>query len=215
MYLLKRIKALRGGDCVTLSLTDAQNEKNSLMVNISAEQFETFRRGAGGDIYDGLPVDESTLEMLESMQNLYEAVTRGITILSYGACSERRMAVKLEQKGFDRAAAHAAAAYLSDHGYIDDKAQALAFAKTCLRKLYGPSRIKAELYSHGFTKETSEEALESLEAEVDYHSNCAALLEKEWGSPPFEPEILPKIAAQMQRYGYSYSDFKKAVANKD
>ena len=141
---------------------------------------------------------------------LCAAIRRGLSILSCGDQSARRLAYKLTVKGVDREVAEKAAAYLVDKGYIREENTARRRAEQSLRKLYGPRRIREDLRSLGFSPEAVEETMESLAA-VDFCENCQKAMAKKYGEIPADRGERQRIIAAVMRLGYDMDTVREAM----
>ena len=139
------------------------------------------------------------------------AVKKGLYLLGYGSCSERTLIRKLMSKGIARDIAQKAVAELERRGYLNEDADALREAEKCVAKRWGQRRLAAALREKGFTQESIQRALYSLEDQgVDYVQLCAErILDKESGAP-LDADTRRKMVASLQRYGFSVSEIQEA-----
>lgn len=181
-----------------------QNGENSetRVLPISVEQYRTLnlRRGA---------ITEECFEELERASRLCGAIRCGENLLSYGANSEKMLAVKIARHGFAREDALAAAEHLREIGLINEEADMRREVEKCLRKLWGASRIKAHLWEKGFSSETVN-ALETLLADIDFSKACAEMIRKHYGGAPQSSEEARRQTAALYRYGYRSEEIRRA-----
>ena len=149
-------------------------------------------------------------DLLVEAGKLCAAIRRGMGLLQYGDKSARRLAYKLTAKGIDRETAIAAAAYLSEKGYIREDDTARLRAEQGVRKGWGLRRICEDLRAQGFASEAIEEALDSL-SEVDFTENCAAVIRKKYGDVPEERPARQKMVAALMRLGYDSEEIREAM----
>lgn len=145
---------------------------------------------------------------------IYAAAKKGMDILAYGDNTERGLVIKLRERGFDRYTAEDAASYLAENGYIDEKS---FLARTVSRladvKLYGKSRIKAELNKKGFSREVTSENLDELLYEIDFEENLYRLISKKCDIDSLsDVKYRESLYAAMYRYGYSPGETKTAIS---
>lgn len=153
------------------------------------------------------------LDAIEYSSEVWRAVKKGLDILSFADNTRLTMIKKLRERGFDKYTAEDAADYLVRYGYIDEKRLlGLLVDKLANSKLYGVSRIKAELYKKGLSREVLDEHLDAMLSEVDFKENLIRLLRKKCDfSRIHEQKYRESVYAAMYRYGYSVSDTRAAI----
>lgn len=144
---------------------------------------------------------------------IYAAAKKGMDILAYGDNTERGLVSKLRQRGFDKYISEDAALYLAENGYIDEKSY---LSRTVQRladvKLYGKSRIKAELVKKGFSRDVISENLPELFAWIDFEENLYKLVSKKCDIESLsDPKYRESFYGAMYRYGYSPGETKEAI----
>ncbi len=194
--------------CVTLELTgegEGQVQRESFVVSSRQYLMLCPQKGeCSMEIYD---------EIAHAAQ-VFSALKRGISVLSFGSCSEKALIAKLISKGFDREIAAEAAGELVSRGLLDAKSDAYREVQKQVAKLWGEKRIVAELYAKGYSQETISGAMSALaEDGVDYIENCRALINKKYGELPSEPMLRKKAISSLVRYGYTVSQIKEAVSS--
>lgn len=189
---------------VVLSVPNAEGGKPSrVRLHLLVEQYADL----------GVKVGEITPEQADILLEagkLCAAVRRGMGLLQYGDKSARRLAYKLTAKGIDRETATAAAAYLSEKGYIREDDTARLRAEQGVRKGWGLRRICEDLRAQGFTSDAVEDAVEAL-SEVDFVGNCAAVIRKKYGDLPDDRAARQKLMAAMMRLGYDSEEIREAM----
>ena len=155
-------------------------------------------------------ISEEIYERLEAASRLCEALRCGENLLSYGANSVQMLTGKLVRRGFSKENAQRAAEKLQSMGLIDEAGDRRRAVEKCLRKLWGSKRIRAHLWGRGFGSEAME-GLEEILAEVDFVSNCKAMIQKHYGVIPTEIGEQRKMIASLTRYGYSLGEIKAAL----
>lgn len=161
----------------------------------------------------GALIDEESFDRLEKMSKQCKAIKKGSDLLSYSASSERRLAQRLKSKGFDKESAEFAASKLKTMGAINEKIDVERALNVYLKKLWGKKRIYKELCAKGYEREYIISALDEVDGEV-FEENCALLLKKKYKILPSDPAEQKKIIAALIRYGYSFSEIKKAMQTK-
>ena len=141
---------------------------------------------------------------------LEAALLKAQEFLGYGAMSSRRLSQKLLQRGFGEGTVEAAIDYLQDHGFMREGEDAVRFAEQGVRKLWGPRRIREDLYARRFSETAIEEAMENLET-LDFETNCAKVITKKYGCVPDDLSEIKKMMAALMRMGYTVTQIKAAM----
>ena len=141
---------------------------------------------------------------------LCDAIRKGIELLGYGAMSRRRLSQKLTLRKMDAETVSAALDYLETHGYLTETDDAIRFAEQGVKKLWGPRRIKEDLFARGFPSEAVSDAMASLE-EVDFSENCARVIVKKYGACPTDYAQRRKMIAALMRLGYTSDHIREAM----
>ncbi len=190
-----------------------KSEKHEDTVNFTVSSkmlFDIGNIGMGSIPYE---LTEAQFDSLEYSAKLWEAVKKGIDIISYGDNTKSKLILKLRGRGFDRDISEDAADYLAEMGYIDEKRMLeRAVHQLADVKLYGKSRIKSELYKKGISREVMDEYLDELLEEVDFEANLCALVKKRCDFDMlYDCKYRESLYASMYRYGYSPSETRAAV----
>lgn len=192
-----------GGVCIKICISDGEHsERKSLAV--SEQDLADFGLCAGAEL------DVDTYERLEAAAERFEAMRRGMYLLSYGANSRHSLSVKLRRRGYDRQLAESVADELYRRGYINECADAEGVIRACLARKYGKKRIIAKLRERGYENKVICEAFCAFE-DVDYAANCAELIRKKYKVLPEDRAELDKLIGALVRYGYSYGEIKGAL----
>jgi len=165
--------------------------------------------------FDVLPyaLTKEKYDTLEYDASLWEAVRKGLDILSYGDNTRSVLITKLRQRGFDKYISEDAAEYICSLGYIDEKRILEKYVDQLANvKLYGRSRIKNELYKKGISREVLDNYLSDMLDEIDFEENLCCLIRKKCDySRLDDPKYRESLYAAMYRYGYSPSDTRAAI----
>ena len=155
--------------------------------------------------------DEKTYDTLLYASQIHTAVKQGLSILSYGICSENALIRKLISRGNSRDIAEIATEELKQNGYIDQDEDAAREAERGAIKLWGKLRITASLREKGYSDDSIRYALTYLRASgVDYIENCAVLIRRRWRKIPSDPIERKKMVAAVMRYGYTTDEIRAA-----
>ena len=157
--------------------------------------------------------DTVTFDSVAHEAEVWSCVKKGMSLLGYGACSEKALMAKLVSKGFGRPTAEEAVEHIVARGLICAEEDATREAQRRVAKLWGRRRIIAALYEKGYSSEAVSAAMCSLEDEgVDFVQSCRRLIEKRYGGVPVDAAEIKKMTASLQRYGYSISEIKQAAS---
>ena len=204
---------------ITIRSLHAQNEGSEIVVRlllehgehreerrllITTEQYYELKLSRG-------VITEEMFDRIEEASVLCNAIRSGEHLLSYGANSVQMLSQKLMRRGFSRNVALSAAQRLQEMGLIDEQNDLRREMEKCLRKLWGAKRIGAHLWSRGFAADAMAE-LPTLLEEVDFVSNCAALIGKHYVGIPTDPDERRHMIASLSRYGYSIGEIRAAIA---
>lgn len=192
-----------GGICIKICISDGEHSERKSLV-VSEEDFADLRLCVGAEL------DTDVYEQLDAAAECFEAMRRGMYLLSYGANSRSSLAVKLRRRGYDKQLAEHVAEQLYRRGYINECADAEGVIRACLAKKYGKKRIIVKLRERGYDNEVIETAFESF-GEVDYTANCAELIRKKYKCLPEDRDAIDKLIGALVRYGYSYGEIKGAL----
>ncbi len=142
---------------------------------------------------------------------LYRATKKGLSILSYGASSQKALQRKLMMKGFSKDIAARAVKELAAEGYINEESDALREAERSAAKLWGKKRIAAHLYEKGFSDKAVKSAIYGIEdSGVDFTELCAERIRRTSDGIPEDQRERQKLIASLIRYGFSMSEIKVA-----
>lgn len=185
---------------LSISLSSGENSEERELT-ISADKYFSL-----GKPVAGTELDEAFYEVLEDEAKLYDAVNRGLYLLSFGDNNQFQLVRKLRERGHSKEHAVQAAQYLASRGYINEDEQILErILYLANKKLYGKRRIISELYSKGYSKELISEAFCVCEDDIDFEQNKQQLLLQKFGSSKPKPNDRAeynKIMGFLFRYGY-------------
>lgn len=196
------LKPKGGGDEVELcvSLSNGSNVEHRSFTVAARMLFELGNIGAGVLPY---ALTEEQFDTLEYDERLWEAVKRGLGLLSYADSSARRLAEKLRARGFDAEISAAAAEYLSSLGYIDEASQLEREVRRLADKGYGRARIRQELFRKGISGDILSERLDALLDEIDFDGLLAIQLRKKLDLTRLsDARYREALTASMYRLGY-------------
>ena len=158
--------------------------------------------------------DRETYDAVSHASEVWHAVKKAVSCLSYGACSEKALRLKLVSKGYDKYIAAEAVDEICSMGLLRADDDAAREAERMAAKLWGKKRISAGLYAKGYSDGAVAHALRHLDSiGVDYEENCKRLLKKRYGATIGDREEERKVFAALMRYGYTSSEIRSAMAN--
>lgn len=201
------LRAVNNGDeiCVTAEISNGENKEIKRLF-LLAGQYSSLH----------IKKEEISTERFDEIARAAEiasAFKKGLFLLGYGACSEKKLKFKLKTKGFSDDIAAEAVRMIAAKGFINEVSDASHEVEKCLSKLWGRKRIVAHLYTKGFSKEAVDQACLLLDT-VDFTENCKALINRDHAAQLMAARddiaVMSKLCASLQRMGYSFSEIKEA-----
>lgn len=159
--------------------------------------------------------EEADDEMLVFLSQKLKCLHYAAYLLDFGDKSKRALSDKLRKKGYAKDVCEAAVAVLEKNGLLDDERLcADKLNSLAIGKLYGPRRLKTELFAKGFGSSDIQNALD--ESDIDYDELLERLVEKltRHGIPQSEKE-LSLLKNKLVRYGYSYDRIARVLDDLD
>ena len=188
---------------VSVDISNGEHTQKEQLI-ISSTQYADFALKHG-------EIDEQAYDTILFASQIHTAIKQGLSILSYGICSENALIRKLISRGNSREIAEIATEELKQNGYIDQDEDAAREAERGAVKLWGKLRITASLREKGYSDDSIRYALTYLRASgVDYIENCATLIRRRWGEIPSDPAERRKMVAAVMRYGYTSDEIRAA-----
>ncbi len=130
------------------------------------------------------------------------AYDRGLSMLARREHSQRELRARLEQGGYDETEAGEAIKRLGEQKYQDDGRFGEMILRARIAQGYGPSRIRAELRSHGLVESAIRTLLD--QADADWNALARAQMRKKYGGKPATDHAeRGKRAAFLLRRGFS------------
>ncbi|WIG55686.1 MAG: hypothetical protein OJF61_001474 [Rhodanobacteraceae bacterium] len=116
--------------------------------------------------------------------------------------SQRELRARLEHAGCDEGESESALRTLQKQHYQDDERFGEMIVRARVGQGYGPTRVRAELRSHGLAETAIRALLDA--AETDWEASAAAQLRKKYGGKPAADHAeRGKRAAFLLRRGFS------------
>lgn len=201
---LKRLSTSGSGNVVRLDFEIIEGthlQRDSF--DILSEQYITLRPEKG-------IVDTATYDTLLEASQVCRCYLKALNILSFGDNNMYSLKVKLIRRGFSPEVAEKTVAMVAQKGYVCEENVAAAEVKKCISKLWGRTRILAQLHAKGFDSDSIDKAMLLVE-NTDFAENCYLLADKKFGRVPEEPRERQKMAASLARYGYGPDEIKFAM----
>ena len=189
---------------VTVAISNGEGSAEKRKFLLFTEQYLEL------GIRKGSLIDEAIFEELEKLAKSCRAIKKGTDLLFYSSSSRVRLAQRLRSKGIDGESAENAAEHLQKLGLINEKADVERQVASCLKKLWGKKRIYRELCAKGYDSDIVSFNI-SLIDEKALTQNCVMLIRKKYRVLPREQNEVKKMVASLMRYGYTFSEIKKAI----
>lgn len=165
---------------------------------------------AAAGFWVGQPISVSELQALAAREEARKARESALTLLGVRARSRKELRDRLLQKGYAPEAADEALASLERGGFVNDA----EFSEAWVRgrtggRLMGPNRLSAELRQKGVDRELIDQALQTIDPEMELDLALTVgrqKVEQFRGETPQEQrEGRRKLAALLQRRGFSWN----------
>ena len=208
MIIVKTILS-KGGSEVTLECEF--REKHTLT------RADAIRLGLFDLSEDDFPVEFSDDELIEFLAQKLKAIKYATYLLQFSDKSEKVLRRKMQEKDYSNEVIDEALSVMRSSGIISDENLCLKkYVSIANSKLYGPHRIKSELFSKGISSEDIKNA-EKL-ADIDFYELCKELCEKFLSSGRInlsDRQERDKFKAKLSRYGYGFDEINSALENLD
>jgi regulatory protein len=141
-----------------------------------------------------------------------EAYEAGVRLLAPRALSAHEVRSRLGRRGYPADEIGAAIEALSARGFLDDRALAYNVATTLAeRRLFGKSRVAAELARRGVAAEAIGEALERAFAGLDEDAMARKAAGRRAGADPNDKRARERTARSLLRRGFSRGAVARAL----
>ncbi len=161
---------------------------------------------------NGDEISEDELQLLLNKLEFDKLYDRALDLLAMRDHSKRELTDKLLKKcGFDkRPQVEDVCAKLEEHGFLDDRRFAFAYAEELIRNKHpAPSGLRAALFAKGIPREIVTEVMDSVE--IDTKAFINELLDTKYKNIDLTNETMRnRTFNALVRLGYSYSDIKSA-----
>ena len=198
---IRRLSFSADGSCafITFSLPGGAEEELCLL-------FEVYTAHVRGRCR----FTEEEYSSIKDMEEYSRAVLAGLRSLACTFSTRAELDRKLRAKRFSQRAREGAINYFCERGYIKEKEIMVREIKACLRKKYGPLRIKRRLISRGFSSAMTEKGMQKL-CGYDFTSVCLALAKKKAETLLLTDGWQRRMYSYLSSLGYAASDINYAV----
>ena len=159
-------------------------------------------------LYKGMDLSPELVVELQAAAQKSELKQAAARMASGRMLSKKEVRRRLTKKGADDAEAGELADWLESLGAVDDKGYAGVIARHYGGMGYGPGRVKQEFMRRGVPKELWEEALEQLPPSGEA---VQKFIVSKLRGRAMTPEDGRKLAAALQRRGFSWNDIRPAL----
>ena len=159
-------------------------------------------------LYQGLDLPPETLAALEAAARRSDTKRRGANMAAGRMLSKKELTSRLTRKGASPEDAADTADWLEELGAVDDAAYAGAIARHYGAMGCGAGRVRQELHRRGVPKELWDEALAQLPPPEDA---IRKFLRAKLRGRPLTPEDSRRMAAALQRQGFSWQDIRPTL----
>lgn len=166
---------------------------------------------------DDFPIEFQDEELIEHLSQKLKAIHYCNYLLSFSDKSVRVLRQKLKEKEYTQEVIDECLEVLQKNGVVNDNALCREkYLQIASSKLYGPARIKNELFAKGFSFEDIKNA--ESELELDFEELLTELCQKllKNGKTDLSDKVaLEKFKAKLIRYGYSFSQISSVLKSFD
>ena len=159
-------------------------------------------------LYKGMEVPTELAEELIKSGKSSENRVYAAHLASNRLISVREITEKLKNRGADEEEAAEIAEWLVQMGAVDDAAYAGVIVRHYAATGYGRGKIEQELRRHGIPKPLWDNALENLQ---DPAEAIEKFVRGKLKGKPLDREMSRKLAAALQRRGFSWSDVRPVL----
>lgn len=162
---------------------------------------------------DDFPIEFEDEETIAVLSQKLKAIRYALYLLGFSDKSESVLRKKMREKEYSNEIIDEALSVMRSGGYINDENLCLKkYISIANSKLYGPHRIKSELFSKGFTGEDIRNAEEN--ADIDFEELLICLCERLLGSGKInlsDRNEAAKFKAKLSRYGYGFDTINSVI----
>ncbi len=161
---------------------------------------------------EGMEIDRDTFTRIMYSSELRKASRRAMYLINEREYSYRQLFEKLKNN-YPEDICFKVCDLMAKKGYVNDRRFAKALVYNYMNcKLYGPRRVRDELYRRGIKGRTADEAIE--EAMEGLEERLLTLIERKYAHRLLDPQDrknTDKVKNALLRAGYEYGDIDRAV----
>ena len=203
--IIKKIYISKGGSEVTLECEFGEKYTITLA--------DAKRLGLYDLSDEDFPFEFHDESLLEFLSQKLKAIRYALYLLGFSDKSEKVLRKKMAEKEYSKEVIDEALSVMRSSGYISDESLCLKkYISIANSKLYGPYRIKSELFAKGFSDEDIKNAEQN--ADIDFEELILSLCEKLLSSGRTDLSDRNESArfkAKLSRYGYGFDMINSAI----
>ena len=161
---------------------------------------------------EGMEIDRDTFTRIMYSSELRKASRRAMYLINEREYSYRQLFEKLKNN-YPEDICFKVCDLMAKKGYVNDRRFAKALVYNYMNcKLYGPRRVRDELYRRGIKGRIADEAIE--EAMEGLEERLLTLIERKYAHRLLDPQDrknTDKVKNALLRAGYEYGDIDRAV----
>ena len=161
------------------------------------------------------PIDFADNELIEFLSQKLKAIKYAQYLLQFSDKSEKVLCRKMKEKQYSDEVIDEAMKVMREAGYISDENLCVRkYASIAYSKLYGPHRIKSELFSKGFTAEDIKNA--ELSCDIDFEELLRERCEKLLSGGKInlsDRNEAEKFKAKLVRYGFGFDTISAVLSD--
>ena len=159
-------------------------------------------------LYPGMDLSHQLVVQLQAAGQRSESRVKAAQLASGRMLSRKELTDKLSRKGIDPDTAEETADWLESLGAVDDAGYAGVIVRHYGAMGYGAGRVRQELMRRGVPRELWDEALAQLPPEGEA---IRRFLDAKLRGRAMTPEESRRLAAALQRRGFSWNDIRPAL----
>ena len=161
---------------------------------------------------EGMEIDRDTFTQIMYSSELRKASRRAMYLINEREYSYRQLFEKLKNN-YPEDICFRVCDLMAKKGYVNDRRYAKALVYNYMEcKLYGPKRVRQELYRRGIKGRIADEAIE--EALDGLNERIEALIDRKYADKLIDPDdrkSIDKVKNALLRAGYEYGDIDRAI----
>ena len=204
--IIEKVYISKGGSEVTLEC----EFKEKYTITLA----DAKRLGLYGLSEEDFPISFEDNELREFLSQKLKAIKYASYLLQFSDKSEKKLRQKMREKEYTDEVIDEAFAVMRSSGIISDENLCLKkYIAIANSKLYGPTRIRSELFAKGFSHEDIKKA--ENEADIDFYELCREMCKKLLSSGRTnlsDRQERDKFKAKLSRYGYGFDTINSVVS---